>query len=298
MQSGCLRSWSGAPRGSRPAGRSRRRPAASPWRRTAACRESAPPAAARTARSSRPAARVQAVTPASASDAPISFRNVRRATGSVIASICDGNSLYEMLLESGVGQLLQARQNLAASSRQRSARRAQPDLDEFCAHRWHVEQLVEFLNLIFARRAAGRARAGSAGGFVVDAEDRRARPDVALRIAVAVEAPFHLQRLLLPHQRHPVDPAVARRAADALVHVDAVVEVDEVGQIVDARPLRSSVRCGSCRAPARGTGCSRRSANGSSCRSWSAGCRRTTTPRPRCGSSGSRCRCRRRGARG
>ena len=37
--------------------------------------------------------RVQAVTPASASDAPISLRNVRRATGSVIASICDGNSL-------------------------------------------------------------------------------------------------------------------------------------------------------------------------------------------------------------
>jgi hypothetical protein len=37
--------------------------------------------------------RVQAVTPASAIDAPISFRKVRRATGSVIASISDGNSL-------------------------------------------------------------------------------------------------------------------------------------------------------------------------------------------------------------
>ena len=38
--------------------------------------------------------RVHAVTPASATDAPISFRNVRRATGSVIASISEGNSLY------------------------------------------------------------------------------------------------------------------------------------------------------------------------------------------------------------
>src|SRR4029079_17261839 len=40
---------------------------------------------------------------------------------------------------------------------------------------------------------------------VVDAEHRRARPHVALRVAVAVEAPFHLQRVLLHHQRHPID---------------------------------------------------------------------------------------------
>ena len=37
---------------------------------------------------------MQAVTPASASDAPISLRKVRRATGSVIASTSEGNSLY------------------------------------------------------------------------------------------------------------------------------------------------------------------------------------------------------------
>src|SRR5439155_21928759 len=45
--------------------------------------------------------RVQAVTPASASDAPINRRNVRRATGSVIASISDGNSLYSRSWNSG-----------------------------------------------------------------------------------------------------------------------------------------------------------------------------------------------------
>ena len=39
--------------------------------------------------------RVHAVTPARASDAPINFRNVRRSTGSLIASICEGNSLYK-----------------------------------------------------------------------------------------------------------------------------------------------------------------------------------------------------------
>ena len=39
------------------------------------------------------------------------------------------------------------------------------------------------------------------------------------------------------HQRHLVDRPVAGGAADALVHVNAVIEIHEVGQIVDARPL-------------------------------------------------------------
>ena len=54
---------------------------------------------------------------------------------------------------------------------------------------------------------------------------------------MAVEAPFHLQRLFLPHQRHAVHLSVARGASHAFVHVNAVVEVDEVRQIVHARPL-------------------------------------------------------------
>src|SRR5713101_5521421 len=77
---------------------------------------------------------------------------------------------------------------------------------------------------------------------VVDAEHRAARTHVAFGAAVAVEAPLHLQRLLLPHERHAVHLAVAGRAADALVHVDAVVEVDEVRQIVHARPLNRAAR--------------------------------------------------------
>ena len=90
-------------------------------------------------------------------------------------------------------------------------------------------------------------------------------------------------------QRHLVDAAVAGRAADALGDVDAVVEVDEVGQVVDARPARAACRCGSCRARARASRRWSRSARGSSCRSASAGCRRSSRSRPRCGSSGSRC---------
>src|SRR5262249_18376875 len=50
-------------------------------------------------------------------------------------------------------------------------------------------------------------------------------------------APLHLQRALLPGERHAIDAAVASRAADALVHVNAVIEVDELGEVMDPRPL-------------------------------------------------------------
>src|SRR6516164_5544190 len=72
--------------------------------------------------------------------------------------------------------------------------------------------------------------------YIVNAKDRVPRPHVLLRVAMAIETPFHLQGGLLPHQRHPVDRAVARRAADALVKVDAVIEVHEIWEVVDPRP--------------------------------------------------------------
>src|SRR5688572_5478093 len=71
---------------------------------------------------------------------------------------------------------------------------------------------------------------------VVHVEDFFTRPDVPLRIAVAVEAPLHGEGRGLVDEVHPVDAAVAARAADALGHVDVVAEVDEVGQAVDAAP--------------------------------------------------------------
>src|SRR6185295_5534641 len=98
----------------------------------------------------------------------------------------------------------------------------------------------ELLNLIFGNEPPAelllvRRRA------IVDVENGVARPDVALRVSMAVEAPFHLERLLLPHQRHAIHLAMAGRAADALLHMDAVVEVHEVGEIVDAGPLDGGV---------------------------------------------------------
>ena len=45
----------------------------------------------------------------------------------------------------------------------------------------------------------------------------------------------------LVHERHLVDPAVTGDAADALLDVDLVVEVHEVGQVVDPNPVERRV---------------------------------------------------------
>jgi len=94
----------------------------------------------------------------------------------------------------------------------------------------------EFLNLILFDQSFSELEL-IAWRLVVDAEHVRSGTDVLLRLAMTVDAPFHLQRLLLTHQRHQVHLAVTRRAPDALVHVNAVVEVDEIRQIVDTGPL-------------------------------------------------------------
>lgn len=61
-------------------------------------------------------------------------------------------------------------------------------------------------------------------------------PDELFGIAMTLEAPLHIQRCNLISERHQIDPAVTRRTTNALVHVNAVIEVNKVGQVVDARP--------------------------------------------------------------
>src|SRR5438105_6603193 len=70
----------------------------------------------------------------------------------------------------------------------------------------------------------------------VELEDVLARTEVALGRLVTVEAPLHVEGVRAPKERHLVDAPVAGRAADALAHMDRVVEVREAGKIVDAVP--------------------------------------------------------------
>jgi len=57
------------------------------------------------------------------------------------------------------------------------------------------------------------------------------------RVAMAVQAPLHQQRGCLKHQRHLVNLPVTRRAAHAFVDVNAVVEIDVIGEAMHANPL-------------------------------------------------------------
>ena len=75
-----------------------------------------------------------------------------------------------------------------------------------------------------------------AGLLILHVEDLLARPQEFLRRAMAVQAPFHLQRIGRIHQRHLVHLPMAAEAADAFVDVNAVIEINEVGQIVDPGP--------------------------------------------------------------
>ena len=62
------------------------------------------------------------------------------------------------------------------------------------------------------------------------------RPQVLRGIAMAVQTPLHLQRVLRIHQRHLVHTPVARRAAQPLVHVNLMAEINKVRQIVHLGP--------------------------------------------------------------
>ena len=58
---------------------------------------------------------------------------------------------------------------------------------------------------------------------------------------VAFDAPAHVERVGPISDWHVADGAVAGRASDAFRDVDAVVEINEARQGVDARPLERDV---------------------------------------------------------
>src|SRR5262245_55500025 len=211
--------------------------------------------------------RVHAVAPASAIDAPINFRNPRRPTGSSHSDAWAGNSRCNSSRNSTVSanssRLRQYRFPVEPASFARMTVRSivcsrlitLPDLvlSAWCGlatqHSAHTQYSAlsvarrtrrQRLNLILADETSPQLDLIRRCP-VVHLHDGFARPDVLFGMAVTVEAPFHLQRRLLIDQRHPIDTAVTGGAADALLHVHAVVEVDKVWQVVDAHPLQRFV---------------------------------------------------------
>ena len=50
------------------------------------------------------------------------------------------------------------------------------------------------------------------------------------------QAPFHVERVRAPHEGHAIETPVTRNACHPLFHVNRMVEVREVGQIMHSRP--------------------------------------------------------------
>jgi hypothetical protein len=76
------------------------------------------------------------------------------------------------------------------------------------------------------------------GLLVAHVKDLIAWAEIFAGITMASQTPLHLQGFRLVHQGHLVDRAVAGVAADALGYVNAVIEINEVGELVDAGPLQ------------------------------------------------------------
>ncbi len=74
------------------------------------------------------------------------------------------------------------------------------------------------------------------GVLIFDVIDLVERANILGRIPVAVQAKSHLERFRLVHQRHLVNRAMTAGTTDAFVDMDAVIEIDIVGQAIDAVP--------------------------------------------------------------
>src|SRR5215212_3024394 len=220
----------------------------------------------------------QPVSPASARDAPISFRNVRRSAPSSHSGACCGNSRWRSSSNSFVPD---SSSRLCQYSRPRlfSSFARTPSTETGRCRIWYSSGKVSLMCILLilsalsvARRAARDGRRAADAVLALELEPQLAAPgrqvlaeavlrvgrhpvrrvaldvpahvgdlllgaQVTLGLAVAGQAPLHLERGGLVDGRHRVHAPVAGGAAHALVDVDRVVEVDEVGQVVDSRPL-------------------------------------------------------------
>ena len=75
-----------------------------------------------------------------------------------------------------------------------------------------------------------------AGGLPGHIENFGPRPDVLLHVAMTIQTPFHVHRIDGKGDRHLIDSPMTTRATNALVNVNAVIEIGELGQVVYARP--------------------------------------------------------------
>lgn len=75
------------------------------------------------------------------------------------------------------------------------------------------------------------------GMAVVHPEDISDRTHMLLRVAVTCQTPGHCEGWRLPDQRHLVHSSVAFGAANTLMEMNAVIEVDILRKLINTCPL-------------------------------------------------------------
>ena len=104
-----------------------------------------------------------------------------------------------------------------------------------------IGNLLRLLDFVFLHQPPAQSQL--VGRFhIVSFENIFAAAHVALRVIMAIDAPAHVERIGAVGQRHLANRPVAGGAAYSFIHMNAVVEVDEIRHGVDARPFQRLVR--------------------------------------------------------
>src|ERR1043165_430908 len=67
--------------------------------------------------------------------------------------------------------------------------------------------------------------------------------EIAFGRFVAIDAPAHVERVGFPGQRHLIDSPVTGRTSNSFLNVNAVVEKDEIRQLIDPLPMQWLAGC-------------------------------------------------------
>ena len=59
---------------------------------------------------------------------------------------------------------------------------------------------------------------------------------------MAIQTPFHRERLFLPRQRHLINPPMTGNAPDTFLNVNRMMKIDEIGKIVQPGPHQRLIR--------------------------------------------------------
>ena len=81
---------------------------------------------------------------------------------------------------------------------------------------------------------------------IIEVIDFRHGSDEFLGCTMTIQTPLHLQRVRSPYQRHHVHIAMTCLTRHAFLHMNAMIEVDKIREVMNANPLKRHSRRKTC----------------------------------------------------